>query len=84
MNSEHGKSDDGDKVEGRYTNFFKIGYNAFEFLIDFYQSYPESEKVQHHTRIITNPVYARALLDTLCESIQKYEQTFNKITTEDK
>ena len=51
-------------VEGRYANYFKIGYNAFEFVIDFGQLYPEGEpgdkKARFHTRIITAPVYARA------------------------
>jgi hypothetical protein len=31
-------------------------------------------------RIITTPIYARALLKTLGESIEQYEQTFGTIS----
>ena len=68
MNSE--------KLEGRYANYFNIGHNAFEFLIDCSQFYPGNKKVQLHTRIITSPMCAKALLQTLRESIERYEQTF--------
>ena len=67
-----------DALEGRYANLFKIGHNAVEFVIDFGQFFPESE-VQVHTRIITGPIYAKALLDTLSESIKSYEQSFGMI-----
>ena len=38
-------------VEGRYANYFKVGYNAFEFLLDFGQSYQDAEKLQAHIRV---------------------------------
>jgi hypothetical protein len=66
-------------LEGRYANYFEVGYNAFEFLLDFGQHYPERGKARPHTRIITTPSYARALLETLKESIEKYEQAFGLI-----
>ena len=69
----------GDRMEGRYANFFQIGYNAFEFLFDFSQQYPESDEVKVHTRIVTSPVYAKALLKTLQESLMKYEKAYGKI-----
>ena len=65
--------------EGRYANAFQVGHSAFEFLLDFGQVSPESEQVQLHTRIITGPVYAKAFLETLRESIERYEQTFGAI-----
>jgi hypothetical protein len=68
------------RLEGRYANYFEVGYNAFEFLLDFGQLYPEKGKAYPHTRIITTPNYARALLETLKESIDKYEQGFGPIT----
>ena len=64
------------QLEGRYANYFKVGYNAFEFVLDFGQFYPENEKAQIHTRIVISPVYAKTLLKTLDESIGRYEQTF--------
>jgi len=30
------------KIEGRYANYFKVGHNAFEFVLDFGQYYPET------------------------------------------
>ena len=66
-------------LEGRYSNYFKVGHNAFEFVHDFGQFYPENGDAQLHTRIITNPVYVKSLLEALRESIERYEQTFGAI-----
>jgi hypothetical protein len=41
-------------LEGKYANYFKVGYNAFEFVIDFGQCYSDDEEAQLHTRIITS------------------------------
>jgi hypothetical protein len=65
--------------EGRYANYFKVGHNAFEFVLDFGQFYPENSGAWFHTRIISAPIYAKALLQTLGESIDLYEQTFGVI-----
>ena len=70
------------KIEGRYANYFKVGYNAFEFLIDFSQIYSENEEVQLHSRIVTNPIYAKALLHTLSKSIAQYEKIYGCIEKE--
>jgi hypothetical protein len=67
------------ELEGRYANYFKVGHNPFEFLLDFGQFYAESQRAQFHTRIITNPTYAKAFLGLLSESIAQYEQTFGVI-----
>lgn len=67
-------------VEGRYANGFNIGYNAFEFVFDFYQSYnEEDEEERPHTRIITSPAYAKALLETLGKSLEQYEKAFGEV-----
>jgi len=76
MDPAHEASLDGRKPEGRYSNYFKVGHNAFEFVLDFGQFYPENGDPRLHTRIITSPIYARALLETLQESIARYEQAF--------
>lgn len=73
---------EGGSREGRYANYFTVGYNAFEFLLDFGQFYPEGKEARLHTRIITNPIYAKALFETLRESIDRYEQTFGVIAKE--
>jgi hypothetical protein len=69
-------------LEGRYANFFKVGYNAFEFVIDFGQFYPENDDAELHTRIVTSPVYAKRLLTTLHEAVVKHETQFGKIEDE--
>ena len=67
------------KLEGRYANYFKVGHNAVEFIIDFGQYYPGSQEAELYTRIVTNPVYAKALLEILKDSITRYERTMGKI-----
>ena len=70
------------RLEGRYANYFKVGHNAFEFVLDFGQYYPENAGAQFHTRIISNPVYTKALFHTLGESLVQYEQMFGAIPEE--
>jgi hypothetical protein len=79
MNHKRELPQDAAKLEGKYANYFKVGHNAFEFVIDFSQFYPESEEAELYTRVITNPRYAKALLETLKESIEQYEQEFGAI-----
>jgi hypothetical protein len=55
----------------------------FEFIIDCGQFYSENEEAQLHTRIITSPAYAKALLETLQESIDQYQQSFADTPDED-
>ena len=67
------------QLDGRYTNYFKVGHNAFEFLLDFGQFFPENMHAQVHTRIIASPKCAKFLLESLQESIERYETTFEAI-----
>lgn len=64
---------------GRYANYFAVGHNEWEFLLDFGQFYPGSDGARVHTRIITGPTYAKALLRTLLDSLETYERTFGAI-----
>jgi hypothetical protein len=64
-------------IEGRYANYFSVGHNAFEFLIDFGQMFPGRREV--HTWIITSPPYAKELLRVLSQSIERYEKQFGEI-----
>jgi Protein of unknown function (DUF3467) len=79
MNQEDESPPATGELEGRYANYFKVGHNAFEFLFDFGQFFPESQRVQFHTRVITNPTYAKLLLQLLQEAIDRYQQTFGEI-----
>jgi hypothetical protein len=65
--------------EGRYANFFQVGHNAFEFVVDFGQLYTEGGAGQTHTRIILGPHYAKELAETLLAAVAEYEKHFGCI-----
>lgn len=68
-----------DDREGRYTNYFKIGFNSFEFILDLGQAYEGGAGEVLHTRIVTGPAYAKALARLLTESLAAYERTCGPI-----
>ncbi len=72
-----------DRLLARFSNYFQIGHNAFEFLLDFGQGYRDSDQAQFHTRIITSPAYARALREILQDAVTKYESALGRIQEED-
>jgi hypothetical protein len=65
--------------EGKYANYFEVGHNPFEFYVDFGQYDPRSEKVQMHTRIVTSPVYAKMMGETLASSVDSFEREHGPI-----
>lgn len=67
-------------LEGRYANYFQVGHNAFEFLLDFGQLYTESERGHIHTRIIINPAYMKSLVEALQESIERQARIWEQVT----
>jgi hypothetical protein len=64
-------------VKGAYANYFEVGHTAFEFVIDFGQTYA-NKKGTCHTRIVTSPTYARALLQTLSDAVEEYQRRFGE------
>lgn len=69
----------GPQLEGRYANYFKVGHNAYEFVIDFGQYHAENDQAELYTRIIANPAYARELLRLLSDSMAQYEKEFGRV-----
>ena len=57
----------------RYSNYFDVGHNAYEFLVDFGQYQPDSSTVLLHTRIAVGPVLAKLLHRMLRHAISEYE-----------
>ena len=57
----------------RYSNYFEVGYNAYEFLIDFGQYQPEVSEVVLHTRIVAGPTLTRLLHEMVRDAISRYE-----------
>ena len=78
MDHERKTGQTGNPSEGRYVNYFKIGHNAFELIIDCGQCYADNEEPQLHTRIVTTPAYGKALLETLRDSLDEYEKTYGR------
>lgn len=73
-----------DEVEARYANSFRVGYNAFEILLDFGQVSSETSRPKLQNRIITNPTLASALFGMLEESLKRYRSEFGPIPEETK
>ena len=57
----------------RYTNYFEVGHNAYEFLLDFGQYQPELDAVVLHTRIAVGPTHAKLLAGTLSRAVARHE-----------
>jgi hypothetical protein len=62
-----------------YANYFEIGHNAFEFLIDAGQLEPQSGTFQLMSRIAVGPVHAKLLAQLLARSIAQYEAAHQEI-----
>jgi hypothetical protein len=62
-----------ESIEARYANYFQIGQNSIEFVIEFGQLYSDETAPLLHTRIITSRVYARNLLKLIREALGEPE-----------
>lgn len=80
MSDEHKTCEYRNTLEGRYANYFEVGHNAFEFILDFGQLYSDGEEPQLHARIVTSPAYVKAFLETLRTSIDQFECTYGMIS----
>lgn len=71
-----------DLLKGHYANYFEVGHNAFEFLLDFGQLYFEGSEGRMHTRIITSPIFAKRLAEVLNRALSEYEQAHGRVLGE--
>ena len=62
-----------------YANYFEVGHNAFEFLIDFGQYQPEADAVTMHSRMATGPVHAKLLAGLLSDAVARFESEHGPI-----
>lgn len=62
-----------------YANYFEVGHNAFEFLLDAGQVEPQSGEVQLLSRIAVSPVHAKLLARLLTQSIEQFERAHHEI-----
>jgi len=79
MDDERKSGQTRNPLEGRYVNYFKIGYNAFELIIDCGQCYADDKEPQLHTRIITSPAYGKVLFEILRNSLEQYDKTYGRV-----
>lgn len=68
--------------EARYANYFQIGHRLFEFYLEFGQVRDEEVEPHIHTRIVTSPARAKALLEVLQQNTERYEKEFGFIEEE--
>jgi Protein of unknown function (DUF3467) len=68
--------------EARYVNYFEVGHNALEFIVDLGQYHPEQIAVQLQMRVVTAPVYAKLLSRMLMEAIERHEREHGVIQLE--
>jgi hypothetical protein len=57
----------------RYVNYFEVGQNAYEFLVDFGQYQPETQGVVLHTRIALGPTHAKLLAGLMSRALECHE-----------
>lgn len=68
--------------EGHYANYLQIGFNCYEFVLDFGQNFADNGAPFLHSRIITSPTYLKYLLETVNNSLNRYERDFGVIQTD--
>lgn len=64
-------------AKGIYANYFEVGHTALEVVLDFGERYAGRQS-PCHTRIVTTPTYAHALLITLRKALGDYQADFGK------
>jgi hypothetical protein len=62
-----------------YANYFEVGHNAFEFLLDAGQVEPQTGEIQLMSRIAVSPVHAKLLAQLLARSVEQFEQAHQPI-----
>jgi len=65
--------------EGRYANYAEIGHNAYEFVFDFGQAWPEGEPAKVYVRVVTSPETAARLRGALDNALSTYHDSFGDI-----
>lgn len=62
-----------------YANYFEVGHNAFEFLIDFGQIDPQSGDVNINSRIAVGPTHAKLFSRLMEGAVAQFEDEFGAI-----
>ena len=70
---------DKDTAKGQYANLAVIAHSRNEFFLDFVLMQPQQNSALVASRIILSPSHAKALLRSLAENLQRYEDNFGLI-----
>ncbi len=62
-----------------YVNYFQIGHNAMEVVLECGQYYAGDEQALIVSQVITSPYYAKRLLKLLHDALKQYEEEFGSI-----
>ncbi len=68
------------RATAAYANHFEVGFNAFEFLLDFGQDYggtPDSP--ERMVRVVTAPAYAKVFSGLLARSVGDWEASYGPL-----
>lgn len=69
-------------AEGTYVNFLSVLHNQAEFVMDFGRIVPGKPEVKIMSRLLTNPIALKQIVQTLAENLDRYERTFGPIPSD--
>lgn len=70
-------------AQGTYCNLAFITHSASEFVMDFIFVQPQEPRGKIRARIITSPQHAKGFLQALVENVERYENSFGAIRTQE-
>jgi hypothetical protein len=79
LSKSDGAMQDSGNIEAKYANYFQIGHNAIEFVIECGQFYADETIPSIHTRIITSPSYVKELVELLQKSLAEHQEQFGPV-----
>jgi len=77
--SDYDPAIDSNLIKSNYTNYFEIGFNAHEVILNCGQFYAGDEKPFIHTRLLTSPAYAEALLELLRDTLDQRKRSLGDV-----
>jgi len=66
-------------ITAEYANYFEVGHNAFEFLIDFGQIDPKSGDININSRLAVGPTHAKLFSRLMEGAVAQFEEQFGEI-----
>ena len=74
---------DEEVADGTYSNLAIITHSHSEFIIDFIRMMPGVPKAKVKSRVILTPSHAKRLLMALKDNIDKFEDNFGEVNTDE-